>query len=242
MTGVKTITSKGGGSVVPCIEDAFSLQIVAGETNGPLTDDATFGIDMLQNETNAEPTEEALLTFPSGGFDEQNAEPSEARSVLLRVWLSNTTGSSGVANPSNANGPNDGLIATCQTQVGGSNPEVLTSDCGVNVPAGVTFTGLLYRGWFRARIVIGTSLIRLIARSNAALFADITMYSINTPGADDNHLTGNFTFDLFAAGVNTLAKLQSLTIRQESQDAVNGVTPATLDVDAGAADITVTSI
>ena len=54
----------------------------------------------------------------------------------------------------------------------------------------------------------------------------------------NEYLTGDFTYDLYAAGVNTLAKLQSCQMLHRVSDAVAGVTPHVLTVDAGAIDIT----
>lgn len=186
-------------------------------------------------------TESTTLTFPAGNFDDPNTAPTDARSALLRVWLANSAGTD-VSNPANANGANNGVNAVVQTAALASNPETLTSDIGVNVGAGLTFSALTYRGWFRARTTLVTSTAAVIAHSSTAAFADITMFTQSTLNGDTNHLGGTFTFDLLAAGVDTLAKLQSLQIFHRTTDAVAGVTPAILDVDAGAADIVATSI
>ena len=186
-------------------------------------------------------TEAASLTFPAGDFDDANTVPTDTKSALLRVWLANSAGTD-VASPANANGANNASNAVVSTAALGSNPETLTSDIGVSVGAGLTFSSLIYRGWFRARTTLITSTAEVVAHSSSGAFGDIVMFTQSTLNGDTNHLGGTFTFDLLAAGVDTLAKLQTLQILHRCTDAVAGVTPAILDVDAGAADIVATSI
>lgn len=186
-------------------------------------------------------TEAVTLSFPSPDFGDTMNTPTDARTALLKVWLANSAGT-GVTSPANANGQNDGALATLQTAPAGPTTITMTSDIGVNVGAGLTFTSVLYRGWFEAKTTLITSTCKIVAHSSTAAFADITMFTQSTLNGDTNHLSGDFTFDLFAAGVNTLAKLQSLQIVHSTTDAAAGVTPAVLTVDSGSADIVATSI
>ena len=174
------------------------------------------------------------------GFTDDNTTPSENRSALLRVWLANSAGTD-VANPSNANGSNNATNAVVSTAALASNPEVMTSDVGSSIGS-ISYTSAIYRGWFRARTTLITSTAEVIAQSSTAAFADIVMFTQSSLGGDTNHLSGTFIFDLIAAGVDTLSKLQSLQILHRCTDAVAGVSPAILDVDAGAVDIVATSI
>lgn len=232
-----------GGDVIITPGDAFtediSLEIQVAESNAAPTDDPTFDITLDTADSNATPTEELGLDI--SGHSDENATPTDARTALIRVWLSGSAGA-GVGTPANANGQNDGTLATISTAVAGAATETMTSALGTNVPSGITFSSAIYRGWVRFQTTLVTSVARLVARSIGGLFADITMFTQSTLNGDTNHLAGTFTFDLVAAGVDTLAKLQSLQIIHETTDAVAGVTPAIITVDAGAVDIEVTSI
>lgn len=232
-----------GGTVIITPGDAFTesigLTIQTTDANAAPTDNPTFQLNVATSDSNAEPTEAVGLTI--GGQADTNATPTDARSALIRVWLSASAGA-GVTNPANADGQNDAVNATVSTAVAGSTTETMTSALGSNVPSGITFSSANYRGWVRFQTTLITSTARLIARSTSALFSDITMFTQSTLNGDTNFLDGSFTFDLVAAGVNTLAKLQSLQIVHETVDAAAGVTPAIVTVDAGAVDIVVTSI
>lgn len=234
------ITVGGGGPSGPAgFTDSFSLEIRTTDSNAAPTDDATFQLNALYADTNDVQTE--AVSAGIQGLGDSNDVPTDARSAQIRVWLSGSAGTD-VANPANANGQNDGTSAVVSTGVLASNPETMTSALGTNVPSGITFSAAVYHGWFRAQTTLITSTARIIARSTSALFADITMFTQSTLGGDTDHLGGTFIFDLIAAGVDTLAKLQSLQIIHETQDVAAGVTPAILTVDAGAVDITATSI
>lgn len=225
------ITSGGPTTTVDPFVDAFSLEIQAADSNATPTDAGTYAMTLLQADTAGAQTDAAELSFPSGVWGETNAAPSEGQSFAVEVWLDNSAGT-GVSNPSNADSENDGTIATVRTAVAGSTTETMTSDVGVNVGSW-SFTTCAYTGWFRMETEIGTSTCRLVAISSTAAFGDITMLSLSTLNGDENYLTTPFTYDLYAAGVDTLAKLQSLQIVHETTDAAAGVTPANLDVDAG---------
>jgi hypothetical protein len=232
------ITVTGGGGGGSDFTDDFSIGINAADTNATPTDAVGYEMTLDLEDTNATPTDAASLTFPTGVWGDTNSTPTEAREFLIMTWLNNSAGS-GVSNPSNANGSDDGASAVVSTAPAGSTTETLTSDVGNNVSV-IAFTKATYRGWFRARTSLGTSTAELIAHSNGGLFADIVMFTLSGIGGDVNHLTGSFTFDLGAAGINTIAKLQTLQIYHRTTDAVAGVTPAIIDVDAGSIDLTTT--
>ena len=158
----------------------------------------------------------------------------------MRVWLSGSTGT-GVVDPGNADGEfvnnNVGLEAVVRTAVAGSTTETLTSQLGSNVPT-ATVTSVLYRGWFGSENTLITSVGEIILHSTTAAFTDITMFSNSAPNTIIDHSTDTFTFDVVAAGVDTLAKLQSCEVLHRTTDAAAGVTPHTLSVWAGAFEIT----
>ena len=214
--------------------DAISLQIIVGDSNAVPTDAATFQLALLTGDTNAAQSD--ALQLQIDGLGDDNAPPTDTQSFTLRAWLSASAGTD-VTSPANANGPNDGVLATVSTGVLASNPETMTSELGSNLPSGLTLTSVIYRGWFRAQTTLVTSTAAVIAHSSSALFADVVMFTQSSLGGDTNHLGGTFTFDMIAAGINTQAKLQSLQIYHRCTDLAAGVTPAVLTVDAGCLEI-----
>ena len=238
----KRIRSTGGqaGDTTIIIEnpgdagftDDWAIAIQADDINANPTDDATFEIEYEVADSNAGQEEAVELKFPVGVWGENNPAPTESQSLRVDVWLANSAGS-GTASPGNADGQNDGGSATVQTAALGANTETLLSDIGTSTGAW-NFTSCLYRGWFSMSTVLATSNCNLIATSSTAAFADIVMLT-HAPalGGSINHLGGDFTFDLFAAGVDTIAKLNSLQIIHRTADVAAGVTPASISVDAG---------
>ena len=137
-TGDVTINFEGGGGAG--FTDEFSLNIKLADSNAVPTDADAYAIALAQSETNAEQSE--LVKLGLSGLDDSNAEPTDARSALIRVWLSGSAGS-GVTNPANANGPNDGTLATISTAVLGDAFEIMLSALGTNVPSGITFSSAI---------------------------------------------------------------------------------------------------
>jgi hypothetical protein len=231
-----TVVITGGGS--SGITDTFSLKITAADSNATPTDNSTFKLTVTEPESNNTPTDTATLKFPTPpDFGDTNTVPTDARTMKLRVWLSGSTGTSNVTNPANANGQNNGVFSSQTTTVGGASTSQLTSQLGSNIGT-ITFTAAIYRGWFDLTTTLVTSVVSIVAHSSSALFTDVTIFTFSGLNGSVNHDAGDFTFDLIAAGINTLTKLQSLVILHNTSDAVGGVTPAVLKVDAGAAEIT----
>lgn len=186
------------------------------------------------NDSNADLSETVALSFPAPDFADTSTAPTEANSFTLRCWLSGSVQTAGtVTNPTNADGANNATVASMTTAALGTNP-VMTSNCGSGLPT-ATVSAAIYRGWWNAAITLATSHCIIVAHSSSAAFSDVTMIDVT---ASVNHLTGDFTFDLIGAGINTLAKLQSLQVIHKSTDAVAGVTPATFTVDAGCIELT----
>jgi hypothetical protein len=231
------IRSGGGGTSGPAgFSDSFSLQINASDISSVPTDDSTFVINLSLSDDVAEQSETVTLAFPSPDFADTSDLPTDGNVFTVRVWLASSSGT-GTTNPTNADGMNDAAVATLQTVALGTNPITLTSTIGANVPA-VTVTAVTYRGWFKSVNTLATSTGTLIMHSTTGLFTDITMFTNSATNTTINHLGGTFSFDLFAAGVNTLAKLQSCQMLHRVSDTVAGISPHVLTVDAGAIDIT----
>lgn len=235
MTGYRVLGGGGGGapSGPAGFTDSFSIALTFPDTNTVPTDAASYAMTLAQSDSNAGHSDSVELKFPAGVYVDSSTAPSDVKDFAVRVWLSGSSGA-GVTNPTNADGQNNGTNATVSTAPLGSNTETLTSLVGVNLPAGLSVASAVYRGWFALTVSLGTSTGRVIAHSSTALFADVTMFTSNST---TSHATGTFTFDLVAAGIDTSAKLQSLEIYHQTQDAVAGVTPAVMSVDAGSIEL-----
>lgn len=235
-----TPASGGGGQppeVIEAFVDNFALTFSFTDSNTAPTDDATLQLNASYAESNAGQGESVTLKLPSPpDFVDDNAAPTDGNLVTMQVWLANSAGA-GVTNPANADGENDGSFANISTAALGSNTETLTSDAGSQTPSGLVLSEVIYRGWFNANTPAGTSTAEIVATSVGGLFSDIVMYSLSGLGASIDSNDGHITFDLTGAGIDTEAKLQSLQVLHRTTDLVAGVTPAVMNVDAGALEI-----
>lgn len=212
-------------------DNLLRLAITIADTNTAPADAATFLINLAQAETI--PTQSDTLTRLSlAGYNDSNAAGTDARTSTAYFWLSGSTGTSNVTNPANANGPNNGVNSSQTTVALGATTSTLTSNVGNGIPAGTPIVSAIYRGWFRYTETLGTSSGQINAVGS---FGTVSMLAIT---ANVDHLTGTFTFDLIAAGINTLAELQSMTVTHSTTDAAAGVTPAIMLVDAGRIELT----
>lgn len=213
------------------------LGITWQDLNNAPTDIGTYLLNLLLADTNAAPTD---VFVPKIQFSESSAAPTDANSFVLRAWLS---GSTGGTNPTNADGntppTGGGAVATIQSALAGSTPVTMTSALGTNIPAAISITSAIYRGWFKVVNTLVTSTSTIILHSTSALFTDIVMYTYSTLNGTDDHLVGNFTFNLGPGSVPnlTVTQLRSAQVLHRTTDAVAGVTPAVMTVDAGALDM-----
>ena len=231
---IRTVTKVGasGGSSTPAFSDAFAIKIVAPEANLAPTDADTFLLNLLEADSNVSATETATANIK--GLGDSSTAPTDTDTTLIRYWLSATTmdSTNGVTNPANANGQHDGADATyTSVAAGDANPRT-HSTVGASIGT-VTFSTAVFRGWFKSANTLATSTTTLVMHSTTGAFTDITMFSNTAVTTTIDHSAGDFTFDLVAAGVNTLAKLQSCQLLMSTKDAAAGVTPAVLTADAG---------
>ena len=225
-------SSGGGGG--PAFTDNFSLNVKFADSNAGPTDAATYAMALLKADSNVVPTDTAQLEFPAPDFADSSVVPTDSNSVQLKVWLSGTTmdSTNGVTSPANMNGQNDGVNATFTSAAAGDANPRTHSALGANVPTFNVSTAL-FRGWFKSVNTLVTSTTKLVMHSTTGAFADLTMFSNTALNTTVDHSTGDFTYDLIANGINTLAKLQSCQLLASTQDAAAGVTPAVLTFDAG---------
>lgn len=226
-------TAAGGGTA---FTDTFSLEFNLEDSATSATEAASFEVALATEDNALAATETVTLGISGAGNNDSANAATESQIVSLKVWLSDSSGT-GVSNPNNANSEPNGAVATLQTVAAGTNPIIMTSVLGANVPS-FTVTAALYRGWFRSANILSSSSTTIVLESITAEFSDITMFSNTGIGTTIDYLDGSFTFDLTAAGVNTLAKLQSCRVIHRTQDAASGITPASLTVDASAIEIT----
>jgi hypothetical protein len=158
----------------------------------------------------------------------------------MRIWLSGTVANTanGVTNPGNADGPNDGAVCTIQSAAAGAAQPSTFSAVGANIPAGASVTSAIYRGWFKSVTTLTTSSTFVECWPVTSLFVAFRMFNGSGLNTTIDHSSGDFTFDLVAAGLTTLAKLQDVKVLHASNDAAAGVSPAVLTVDAGCIELT----
>lgn len=228
-------SNSAGSSGTSGFVDDYAVKIEVQDFNNPVLENVNYQFFYLQEDLNTTQIEAVNLSFPSGVYGDNTTTPTDNRTFKMSVWLSESSGP-GVTNPANANSEANGVSAVVATAPAGSTNEQLTSNLGSNIGQ-VNFTSAVYRGWFRLQTTLSTSTASVIARSSNGSFADIVMRSESSLNGDSNFLNGSFTFNLFAAGINTLTKIQSLQIYHRTVDAVAGVNQATTTVDAGALEI-----
>lgn len=230
------IKGLGDTNVVPA-DSLTKLGIGIADTNLSPVDVDKYVINLAQADTNPVQTEATIANIK--GLGDTSTAPTDTNSFTVTFWLNGSTGSANVTNPTKADGANDGVTSTQQTTLAGSTQSNLTSLVGNNIPNGISFSSAVYRGWFKLTTTLAvTSSASVTIHSSSALFADITMVVLSSLNGVVDHLSGDFTFDLIAAGVNTLAKLQSCQVITNTSDATAGVTPATAAVDAGRIELT----
>lgn len=209
-----------------------NLDLVATEANNAPTEIAG-NLEATQiDETNPIPTETSELTNVN---DEFNPIPTEVRTSTLNVWLSGCTQTSanGTVAPANADGSNDGVFATVKTVALGATTATITSAAmgSTKLPTGTPFTAAIARPYFRVTspTIGSTWAINATWTGGSATIDSIPQEDAQNTVRD--HSTGNYTFDLFASGMNTVAKAQSLVITMTTTDSASGV-GVKLEVDA----------
>jgi len=227
------IDAKTGGGGSGGFTDFVSFKILANDSIPAQTDDYSMRAVLKLDDSIATPSEAVTLKLPQPNFIDSLQTPTESRSFKFRVWLS---GSTGGTTPTNADGPNDGNLATLRTAAAGVATITMTSFSGVNLP-NITANSAIYRGWFNSVNTLQSSSGRIIIRSSSSLFSEITIFLNTNNNTTVNRLDGSFTFDLIAAGINTLAKLQSIEVLHRVTDSAAGVTPHVLTVDAACLEI-----
>lgn len=233
--------------------ETFLAEIAFPDEPNPAPTHSVGDLTVQQDETNAVPTHTvgdldmtqadepitlathadiAAIAFP----DNPNTTPTETKDSTLTVWLSGCTGTTNVTNPANADGVNNGTVSSQQSAIAGSATSTLTAASvgTTKLPTGTVFTAAICRPYFQTTSGLVTTTWNITATwtGGSAVVASAGQGTIQ-----QNHLTGDLTFDLFAAGMNTVAKAQSMVITVTATDAAAGVTPVVMTVDAVAVEI-----
>jgi hypothetical protein len=215
--------------------DFFSIAIDAQDYNATPTDNYSIAGDYRLDDINAGQTETVSIKIPQPAFSDSIETQTESTSFKFRVWLS---GSTGGTTPANADGSNNGTVATLRTAVAGPSTITLTSQLGINVP-NLTITSAIYRGWFKSVNILTTSFGRIFLVSDGALFANKIMINNSTVNTTIDSLDGSFTYDLIANGIDTIEKIQSISLRHNTSDVAAGLSPHVMTVDAGCIELIV---
>lgn len=230
LTLVKKIVQSGGGGGGNPWTDTPSFKFNFADAVAAPTDAVSEQVTLNNPDTIAAPTETVTLKFPSPpDFTDGVAAPTEVRTFNMRIWLNGTVAQSanGVTNPGNADGQNDGAVCTIQSTIGGVVNPSIKSFLGNHVPSGVSIASAKYRGWFKSVNTLITSNGRIDDISNAT-----NLFFNSALNTTIDHSSGDFLFDLIAAGYN-LALLKTMVIVHQTNDVAAGVTPHVLTVDAG---------
>lgn len=137
MAGFKNIISVGGGDVpagAAVLTDAASFEFIFPEPNAGQTDVATFEIEAQYSDSNAGQTDAA--SFGIEGFADTVAGQSEARESLVTRWVTvtATSGTTAPTNPANAQGSNNGTVATCKVGGLAAGTSILTCTIATPMP------------------------------------------------------------------------------------------------------------
>lgn len=133
------VINQGGGNVPPgaavMTDDvAFFAQLNLSESVPAQTEDVRFDIDLSLTDSQAGQQESAQFGFD--GFLDSNAGQAEARDSELVRWVTVTAtgGNTAPTNPTNAQGQNNGTVATCKAGGLAAATSVLT--CTIAAPFG----------------------------------------------------------------------------------------------------------
>lgn len=137
MAGFKNIIGVGGGDVpagAAVLTDAVSFELLFPDSVAGQTDVATFAIEASYSDSNAVQTDTA--TFGIEGYADTVAGQTEARQSVLDRWVTTTatSGTTAPTNPTNAQGQNNGTVATCKAGGLANGTSILTCTIAPPMP------------------------------------------------------------------------------------------------------------
>lgn len=222
----------------PTLADSLlSLGIVLTDDISTVIDSDSYVISTTYDDTSTSPSDGVSLGLNPA---ETNSALTDSRSSIMRVWLAGATGNNaGVQNPANANGQPDDLFAQLQTQtLGATSTQLSSSPVGTKVPNDTVITDAICRPYFKH--INGGTLGSTYNITATWTGGSANMFNNTSPGIGTSAgmaWPGTLTFNLFAAGCNTLAKIQSLVFTANTVDPIAG-TGNNLGIDAIALELT----
>lgn len=229
--GDKLVCDSGSGGGTGGFTDSFEVGIIADDSNATPTDEVTFAAELLLEDSNAGQTESVELAVSGSGFNDSIGTPTDETTFKLQYWGNSATGTSNTDNPTNAEGENNGTLAELQTAPAGAAQSDLDVKLGNNISS-ITFSSAKLVVYFKVASVLATSRLTIDAQSTGGVFTTINCFDEQQTNYTADYTTTPFEFDLYAAGIDTIAKLQSTFFFFRALDAVAGVTPCSMDVDA----------
>lgn len=203
---VKKVVQGGGGNIpagAAVLTDSLAVEIIVADSNAAPTDSFTFDIDTTLTDTNAALAD--ALTIGIGLLADSNPTPSEALQSLLTRWVTATatSGTTAPTNPANAQGQNNGTVATCK--VGGltAGTSVLTCTIATPMPEiapGSTRTLVAY---YAFNAGVGDSCSAVVSYRQVGQGSNTT---VNLPA------TGNFLTTPATASLTNIDPSQPITI------------------------------
>lgn len=221
------VINQGGGNVpagaaVMTDSVAFFAELGVSDTVPAQQEAVNFDINLSLSDTQAGQAESA--TFGFSGFVDANAGQAEARQSLMTRWVTvtATSGSTAPTNPANAQGQNNGTVATCKA--GGLAAGTSTLTCTIaapfaEIPSGQTRTLVAYYNF-----AAGTadSITAQVSYRQAGQGANTT---VNLPA------TGNFLTTPATATLTNIDPSQNVVITY-THSATVPATGGSLTVDA----------
>lgn len=216
-------TSSGGNY----FQDSFKIGMSLNDNITNQNDSTNFAIKLALNDSNASQLESINLAFPSPDFGDLSSTPTENKSFLAKYWQIGSVGT-GVTNPNNANGSNDGLFAGLQTQTAGSSAVTMLSNIGSSI-SNISLNNPFLYLYFKSSNVLPTSIGTITLKSSNALFSDIIIFSNGAANTTIDNTTIPLSYSLNAY---SLLQIQSMRISYLVSDSVAGVSPHVMSVDA----------
>lgn len=222
---VKKVVSGGGGNIPPgaaVTTDAVTLaaRMSLADSNALPADAQAYALHATYAQTNVLPAEAMNTAFAGPGLAESNPAPANAVSGTVFTYAgSQTNVGNGTTNPANVTGQNDGANCSVTTvSLGATTCSVTPKIARASVPNTGTYT--LF-AWYKTT-------------AGLAGAPGLTLTYTDTGGNPVNiTLTqGDFSVNPFTAAITSLHATNDITVLFQVTDAVAGVSPGLILVDA----------
>lgn len=203
---VKKVVQGGGGNVpagAAVLTDAIAFEIIVADSNATPVDALGFEIETALQDTNAALAD--ALTIGIGLLAESNPAPSETLQSLLTRWVTvtATSGTTAPTNPANAQGQNNGTVATCK--VGGliAGTSILTCTIATPMPEIAAGSSRTLVAYYAFNAGVADSMTAVVSYRQVGRGTNTT---INLPS------TGNFLTTPATANLTNIDPSVAITI------------------------------